>query len=333
MYSISEINNKEKWENFIKDYSPQSYFQSWNWGDVIKTTGSNIKRIGLFHKKELIGLSQITTLKAKRGTFLHIRNGPILKAWNPKSFKILLDYLHQYAKEEEASFIRISPLIPNTQQNIEFVTKFGFRPAPIHAMDGEYVWVLDLNKPEEEILRVMRKTTRYLIKRAQKMGVEVKISNNINDFYSLYRETAKRHGFIEHKEIEEEFNIFSKEGNAILFVGKYHGKLISAAIIVFYQNQAIYRHGASIPSDIPVSYLIQWQGILEAKKRRISIYNFFGIAPPNKTNHPWNGITLFKTGFGGRVISYLHAQDKALSPKYWLNYLVEWTRKVKKGYT
>ena len=56
-------------------------------------------------------------------------------------------------------------------------------------------------------------------------------------------------------------------------------------------------------------------------------YNFWGIAPPDKPKHPWAGLSVFKKGFGGFEEAYLHAQDFPISPKYYLNYVVERVRK------
>ena len=87
-FNIKEFDQKLDWENFILKYSPQSYFQSWNWGEVNKRKGLHLKRVGLFKKKECIGIAQIATVSAKRGTFLHVRNGPILKNWDVKNFSL-----------------------------------------------------------------------------------------------------------------------------------------------------------------------------------------------------------------------------------------------------
>lgn len=331
-YTISEVTDKGAWESFINEHSPQSFFQSWDWGDVSKKEGSVIERVGMYLEKTLVGIAQITTVKAKRGTFLHLRHGPILKNWTKEVLHEFLQYIGEYAKKKNAAFLRISPLITDSHENQILLESFKFRNAPIHAMDGEHVWALDIEITEEELLKNMRKTTRYLIKKAQTVGVKIERSNNIQDFYSLYDHTAKRHGFIQHKGIEEEFRVFGNNKNAILFTGSHDGKLIASAIVVFYGNQAIYRHGASIPSDIPAAYLIQWEAIKEAKKRGFKVYNFWGIAPLDKKSHPWKGISLFKIGFGGRVISYMHAQDKVYSVKYAATFALESIRRIKKGY-
>jgi lipid II:glycine glycyltransferase (peptidoglycan interpeptide bridge formation enzyme) len=107
---------------------------------------------------------------------------------------------------------------------------------------------------------------------------------------------------------------------------------LSAALIIFYNYQAIYHHSASIEQKIPVNYLLQWEIIKEAKKRGKKIYNMWGICPEDKRRHPWKGLTLFKKGFGGRIVEYLHAQDYPLSSFYCTTYIIECLRKYIKGY-
>ena len=70
--------------------------------------------------------------------------------------------------------------------------------------------------------------------------------------------------------------------------------------------------------------------IQEAKKRGCTLYNFWGVSPDNKPKHPWAGLSLFKKGFGGFEETYLHAQDKPLTKKYWLNYIIETVRRLKR---
>lgn len=334
---IKEVVGKDTWEKFISEYSPQSLFQSWNWGDTqqkIKYQGK-IWRFGFYEDDKLIGIAQIFKIEARKGTFLHIRHGPIFQEWKKKYLSFFLHKIRDLAKIEKAVYIRLSPLIANTAENRTFFSSLGFINSPIHAIDGEYCWVLNLKKTEEELLSGMRKTTRYLIKQAQKLGVVIKQTkekSEIGDFLDLYKHTAKRQKFIEHKGVGEEFDIFLKDDQITLFKGYFQNKLIAVALIIFYNHQAIYHHSASIEQRIPVNYLLQWEAIKEAKKRNMSFYNFWGIAPPKKQNHPWKGLTVFKQGFGGETIEYLHAKDLPLSPLYCTTYALEWLRKLRKGY-
>lgn len=332
---IEEIKSKKTWEEFIARYSSVSLFQSWSWGETVKGIKNMVWRLGIYDGEKLIGIVQVVKVQAKKGSFLHLRHGPILSAWKREYVNFLLDHLKNLAKREHAIFIRMSPLIENVDSNKLLCKSFGFINAPIHELDGGYCWVLDLDKTEEELLVNMRKTTRYLIRQAERQGVTLVKSRKVDDledFFLLYEQTAKRHHFVRHTGIEEEFVEFLKDDQIMLFKGFYQKKLLSAALIVFYQNQGIYHHSASIEQRIPVNYLLQWEAIKEAKKQGKAVYNFWGIAPEGRKRHPWRGLSLFKTGFGGRLIEYLHTQDLPLSPLYCTTYMIDWFRKIRKGY-
>lgn len=331
---IKEITSKTVWETFLARYSPQALFQSWNWGEVLFQT-QNLWRWGIYDEGKLIGIALIVIIYAKRGVFLHVRHGPIFAKWNDRYFDFFVKQLTKLAKTKRAVFFRISPLIENNGFNLHLMQKYGLKKSPIHRMDGEVCWVIDLTKNEEEILANMRKTTRYLIRQGQKSNVVItkETENNALDkFLCLYRMTAQRQHFIPHIGIKEEFEIFSKDKSILLFQGFYQNQLLASALIIFYQHQAIYHHSASIQQKIPVNYLLQWEVIKEAKRRKMKVYNMWGIADEANRHHPWLGLTLFKKGFGGEKIEYLHAHDFPLSPIYCATKLFETMRKIWKGY-
>ncbi len=341
MLEIKEVENKNTWEKYIADYSPQSLFQSWNWGEVIKKSQiSNLKsqilwRLGLYKEDILLGIAQVVKVMARRGTFLHVRHGPIITEWKKAYFDVLFDYVKDMGGREKAVFIRISPQLPDSDDNKRFFKDYKFIEAPIPRLDGEVCWVLDLDRSEEELLSGMRKTTRYLIRQAEKLGVKIvksKKTDDLDDFLKIYIETARRHHFVKHTGIKEEYEELLKENNILLFKGYNNDILLSAALIIFYNNQAIYHHSASLQQKIPVNYLLQWEVIKEAKKRGCKIYNLWGIAPNKSSRHPWRGLTLFKQGFGGRQVEFLHALDYPFSMKYCATYTIEWCRKIWRGY-
>jgi peptidoglycan pentaglycine glycine transferase (the first glycine) len=332
--NLQIIEDRIVWESFLHQYSPDALFQSWLWGETQKSCGQKIYRFGIFSGPTLTGIAQACVIKAKRGTFIHVRHGPVFTDYSKTSWQNFVRLLRPVAGKENAWFIRVSPLIPD-RSNSDTLGLTGFIPAPIHAMDAESCWVLDLNRSEDDLLANMRKTTRYDIRHAQKLGVTVTASGSLSDlqkFYSLYEATSKRQGFVRHRGIREEFEIFGKEKKAILYLGYAVNELIAGAIVLYDNTQAVYHHGASITGKIPVSSLIQWQAICDAKKRGIPLYNFWGIAPDDKINHPWRGITLFKKGFGGRQIDYIHAHDFPLSPLYLIPKTIESVRKIMRGY-
>lgn len=332
---IATVESSATWEWFVLQHSPQALFQSWLWGEVQKKSKAQIYRFGFFRGDTLVGVAQAVLVKAKRGSFLHVRHGPIVDSRNIVDWKQIAALLAAEAKKLGCLFVRISPLLPVTKETDRLFRSLRSVPAAIHRMDGEYCWVLDLDKTEEELLSGMRKTIRYEIRKGQKEGVEVFSTTDpkhLKDFFSLYEKTSSRQGFVPHTGIREEFEIFAKAKQAMLYIGKHGKQTTAAAIILYYGNQAIYHHGASVQAKVPVSPVVQWDAILDAKKRGMKVYNFWGIAPESSPNHPWRGITLFKKGFGGREITYSHAQDIPISPLYIVPRAIETIRRLMKGY-
>ncbi|MEX2145322.1 MAG: peptidoglycan bridge formation glycyltransferase FemA/FemB family protein [Candidatus Spechtbacterales bacterium] len=352
--SIREIRDKTTWDDFITAQKDHTFLHSWAWGKLNEAEGDKIWHLGFYDDNRLVVVALVIKVHARRGNFLFVPQGPIFdKNWaNPKSeyrntkqiqnhkFQILdklTNHLKQLAQEEGGvAFIRISPLLEESEENKKMFRDLGFRNAPIY-MHAETAWQLDITKNEDELMMGMRKNTRNLVRRAQKDGVEIFSGVNdefIEEFFKLYKQTAGKHGFTPFSKnyIKEEIKAF--EGSAKIYLAKYKGKTLSTAVIVQQGTGAFYHHGASSPDDtkIPAAYLLQWQAILDAKQNGRTRYNFWGIAKnEDDKKHPWHGLTFFKKGFGGYRTDYMHAQDLPLSPKYWLNYLIEKVRLLKRG--
>lgn len=341
-FEIKEVYNKEVWEGFLSGCQEKTFLSSWNWGEFQKAMGGEIWRFGIFENNNLLSAALVIKIKARRGTFLFVPHGPVVKEQKAENqeqiVELFLNKFRKIAAEEKASFIRIAPIWERNEVNIKTFRDLGFRDAPIH-IHPELTRELDIQPLEEELLSNMRKTTRYLIRQAQKnLDIKIENSNDISaiiEFNKLYQETTDRHHFIPFSldYLKNQFQAFSGDNKITIFLGKYKDEIVSAAIIVFWQNLAFYHHGASSLKypKIPVSYLLQWEAIKEAKRRGCKLYNFWGIVPENKKNHPWTGLTLFKTGFGGYKKEYVKTQDLPLSKGYWLTFIFEKMRKIKRG--
>jgi peptidoglycan pentaglycine glycine transferase (the first glycine) len=347
---LKEITNKQEWESFLSEQTEKTFLQSWNWGEFNSKMGGKIWRFGIYNQEKLISVAFVYKISARRGTFLFIPHGPVvaegLSGQDKKEIlELILVQLSDIAGKEKASFIRVAPIFARNEENENVFLDLGFRQAPIH-MHPEVTWELDITLPEEELLMNMRKTTRYLIRQAEKNpDVEIIISDKIEDlklFWPVYLETAKRHNFVvfSEKYLEAEFDSFIGDKQISIFLGKYKGQVVSAAIFVFWQDMCFYHQSGSLSqfNKIPVSYLLQWQAIKEAKNKGCRTYNFWGIAPDIKTEsdaqkskHPWAGLSLFKMGFGGYVKNYVKTQDLIISNKYWINYIIETFRKRKRN--
>ncbi len=350
---IKEIINQKVWQEFFDKAGSPSFLPSFQWGEFQKSLNYGVVRLGLYSNRKLNAIAQVIKIKSRRGNFLFIPHGPLIKIKNQTSkiknyIEKIKNYLIWIARNENFDFIRVAPVLENTSKNQKIFKDLGFKTAPIY-MHAETIWLLPLNQSEEELLKQMRKTTRYLIKKAQREHVVVEIRTDkkaVDDFYRIYQETAKREKFIPFSKdfIQKEFDAFQKTGDVIFLFGKIKNALnnqpptinqiLASALILFTKSTAFYHQGASLHTKIPVSYLLQWEAIREAKRRGCRFYNFWGIydEKSGRTPKSWQGLTLFKTGFGGHAIRYLPTQDYILTPKYYLTYLWEkilnWKRRI-----
>lgn len=331
---IKEITEKYSWDRFITSCPDYTFLQSWNWGEFNNLRGEKTWRLGIFDGQKQIGACQVLSVSARRGNFLFVPHGPV-PILNKETFKELVNYLKILCRENNGAFLRVSPWIERTGENLELFRELGFRPAPT-IMHTEETWLLSLQETEVTLLSQMRKTHRNLIRRAEKEAVEIEAGSDVKQLkvlYELQLEAATRHNFVPFSEkyLREEFSLFVKDGSARLFLAKHKGEYLAAAIIIFYGKIAFYFQSGSRQTNIPVNYSLQWEVIKEAKRRGCEVYNFWGISAENKSNE--RGLYMFKSGFGGFEKDYLHAQDLVLSPRYWLTNGIEripraWRAKV-----
>ena len=338
---IKEITDKNEWEQFLEKCSQKSFLNSWNWGEFQIARGFKIWRLAIEDNSVLQATALIVKIKARRGTYLLIQHGPVIESLDvgikSKLFKLFIEELTKIGKNEGAIFVRMNPLWKRSQENNQLLKDIGLRVSPMHANAYDATWKLDVSLPEEDLLKNMRKTTRYLIRQAEK-NPEIKIekSEDIKDlavYQELNRQVALRQKFVPFSDnyIKDEFEIFGKDGQSLLFFGKYKEEIVAGALIIFWQGTGYYHQAASLPkyAKLSIPYLLQWEAIKEAKKRGCSLYDFWGYVDPKiNPHHPWAGPTLFKMGYGGEAYEYVHTQDYILSPKYWLTYIFEQLRKI-----
>lgn len=332
-YEIKEITDKDIWESFLLSQNPGTFLQSWNWGETNRLVGYKILRLGVYKGTMLSAIAQLIHQPAKRGTHYLIPGGPVVNYEDEGLVRILLEHIRKVAQENGAWFVRIRPDVKESEKVRSLLKKLGFNPAPMH-LHGENTLILDITKSEDDLLRDMRKTTRYLIRKSLKEGFKINISQNIGDskiLSALQTETVQRHKFVGFSEklFKAQLETFGKDGQAKLYICERGGVPLVSAIIIYYGQKAFYHHSgsSSTSKNTNASYFTQWEIIKNAKNVGIKYYDFWGIAPGDDPKHRFAGVTVFKKGFGGERTDWLHAHDLPLSPNYWLTYGFETIRR------
>ncbi len=331
-FVLKPINEKTQDDFYDAFVGEKTYLQGAKYGSVRQALGEKNIRRGLFLGDQLIGIAQFQKISARRGVYLHLPHGPLIESqYLEPALKFFLEAYQSFGKQEECDFVRVSSLFDPAHQSV--FSEVGYRSAPVHLVNPEKTWVLNLQSAKEDLLAQMKKSTRYEVKRIEKCGIEVSQGNSaehLDIFWALHLETVRRQGFVPFPRsmTEKELDVFGEDVQ--IFSSSIDQKNYSSSIIVFDKNAGYYHQGASSYSKLPVAHATIWSAICEAKSRGCLEFNFWGVCGDDEKKHPWYGLSRFKKGFGGEERNYLHVQDFPLRKKYWLNWFIEKWRKWKK---
>lgn len=335
--NIKLVQSKAEWDICLATFSYTTPFLAWEWLEFETALGNKVKPYGLYDGSKLIGLLPIKYIYAKRGKYLHLRHAPLIHWDIQEEVKAVLLFLKNEGKG--LYFVRISPLLDDTKMYRELLANYRLKPSLTHASDAELTLVIDLTKSQEQLFNELRKTTRQLIVKAQKMNICINMFDNptgLSTFFTNYQETVKRqkwHAYSE-KYIELEVKTFTSANSAYIFTAFYETKPISSAVFITTQSQVIYHHGGSLSDfrQIPAMYLIQWEAIKFFKAKGFKVFNLWGVSPKDQVKHPWHGLSLFKRGFSNQELAFVHAHDLVLNPFGYITRWYEFIEKKLRGY-
>jgi len=279
--------------------------QSPYWAAFMEELGWNALKIGLQDKKQ----------------FVYVRNLPLIGGLlkSPRlATPIPYAELEDLAKEKKAVFAKIEPFENSKEKGLlkELeINNFHFDRWSLHPTK---TIILDLRPDEETLLANMEKDTRYSIRAAQRRGVRVVRSNNLNRFLKLYKSTAKRQKFsIAEKELQTLWDIFSNEGKAFILIAMWNKTDIASCLILHFGKTAYYYHAASLVGykEFFAPYLLIWEAMLVSKSMGLKELDLEGIydhrLPSTKR---WTGFSHFKRGFRGEEVELIGSFVKIYNP-------------------
>lgn len=279
--------------------------QSPYWASFMEELGWDVEKIGPKGKEQLVYLRKVPLL------------GSLLKS--PRLISpIPYSDLDDLAREQKLAFAKIEPFHRSSEKDVLSQLKSNNFIFDRWALHPTKTIVLDLRQDESRLLTNMEKDTRYSVRAAQRRGVRVVRSNDLNRFLKLYKQTAKRHKFmIAEKELRVLWDIFSNEGKAFILVAEWNKADIAACLILHYGKTAYYYHAASQEGykEFYAPYLLIWEAMQTSKALGLKELDLEGVydhrVPSTKT---WVGFSHFKRGFRGEEIELIGSFVKAYNP-------------------
>ena len=196
-----------------------------------------------------VGLTENESLVAATILYSHKRHFGVYEFYSPRGF--LLDYnnlelleeftknVKKFVKKHNGYVLRIDPYVINKQRDldgniveggedntkvVECLERLGYKKVP-KELKEQVGWMFSLDlkdKTEEEILKEMKPGTRNTIRKAEKIGIDVReISyDELDEFQKIMEETSKRKGFSNRKitYYQEMYKLFHDSGEVKYFI-------------------------------------------------------------------------------------------------------------------
>lgn len=328
--------DRETWNNLLLSFPAPHFLQTWEWGEIKEKYGW--KKDFLVWKDGQGNARAACMVLLRSMSFLrgcitfrigYVPRGPLFMNLEDENRQQVLDELQDYAKKQNAVFLKIDPEVisatgmPGEVGEVISEDASGFQNElkkrgwtfSDDQIQFRNTVILDLSHSEEELLTAMKQKTRYNIRLAQKKGVQVRVAEP-DDFpllYQMYLETSLRDGFIirEQQYYLDVWNLFSAQDMARAFIAEVEGDAVAGLFQFYTGKRAWYFYGMSTDKhkEKMPNYLLQWEAIRYAKTKGCTLYDLWG-APDDFTeaDRLWN-VFRFKQGLGGKVQRSIGAWD------------------------
>jgi peptidoglycan pentaglycine glycine transferase (the first glycine) len=317
------------WQSFLKKQSNVHLLQTGEWGELKSAFGWKPVRLIL---DDTTG-AQILFRRLPFGLTLGYMPKPVFSDKLSGIGNQFWKDVDSVCKKNRAVFLKIEPDVWDGDSPLLLGEGLGVSVSP-HNIQPSRTIIISIKETEDEILGRMKQKARYNVRLAEKKGVTVRASNDIEGFHAMMQITGGRDGFGVHSfdYYRRAYELFHPTGACELLVAEFEGRPLAALMVFAHGRRAWYVYGASNDEErnrMP-TYLLQWKAIRWAKARGCEEYDLWGVPDENDTVLEANfearhdglwGVYRFKRGFGGEVKRAAQSYDRVYNPLVYKLYL------------
>ena len=308
MIEITDSPNVKQWGEFVYNHPYGNIFQTPEMAEVYKRT-KNYEPITLAavdsNTGEILAVLQAVVIKEMDGILGSfsarsiIQGGPIFIE-DENGIKVLKLLMEHYNKVAQKKVVYTQIRTMWDTSNIS-----GFLNETGYDYEERLNFLIDLNRPEEEIWRDIHKSRRKGINRSTNKGVvieELCDKELIPIFYDIVDETYKnvKVPVADISLMESAFGLLSSK-MATFYLARCDGKYVGARAVLKYK-ELIYDWYAGASSDhlsLYVNEALVWH-ILKEGANGFVTFDFGGAGKPNEEY----GVREFKRRFGGETVNF-----------------------------
>ena len=326
------------WDQLVLENPDQGHiYQTTEWGAYKRHYGWTPHRLVWDSQGDRVAFQLLAKSATGFGTIWYCPKGPgFFRRYSPHQddsgrFKTFTDELQKYVtqRDSKAFMLMVEPEVFDG----EFSPKqAGWLKSP-HDLQFRATIIVDVDKPDEELLGSFKQKTRYNIRLATKKGVTVEprqaSDEMVDTMYELMRDTQGRAGFFLRP--KEAFGAYwqsmAQAGLGQFFVAVHEGEVLAAEYAFQFGSKAYYKEGGSSGAkrNLMAPYLLQYEVMRWARDRGAKEYDLIAVPPKDKLTpeHHMYGLYQFKSGFNQEITEFIGCWEYPLKPdvhQRWLKF-------------
>ncbi len=319
---MQKVLERDQWNRRVAAHGG-SLLQSWEWGEMQEILG---RKAAYVSTPELLASVFRYELPLGKG-YWYAPHGPVFeKHASAGALEKFAGDMKQHAPGN-AIFLKVEPQLSDTSENAAMLRAAGFRRG--RDTQPSETRLIDLTKPEPELLHEMEHDTRYAIRAAERRGVKVNVARTADEkarafaaFWDLFEVTNARHELHAYdKRYYEAVAKLQGDCHTEIFLAELEKEIIAAAIVAYFGKRAYYLYAASKAGvgKFNAPSLILWEAIRHAKQKFCTVFDTWGVSGTKKK---WASVTAFKKSFGGAAVRTVGTWELPLRPLWYWAYHV-----------
>lgn len=315
MIKITDSFNKKQWDEFVRNHLHGNIFQTSDMAEVYRRT-KNYDPISLAafdqDSGKMLAVVQAVVIReigGLLGSFSArsvIQGGPLFvngKVGLEAVAKLMEHYDDVVRKKAVYTQIR------NMWDTQGIGNSLGY------TYDEHLNFMIDLNRPDEEIWRNIHKSRRKGINRAEKSGISIRRIEGpaeLDECYSLIEETYKnvKVPLADISLLKAAYSTFAPDGTADYYIAMQDGEPVGTRITLKFNGTVFDWYAGSKKGAAYVDEALVWH-ILKENAGKQQLFDFGGAGHPEK---PY-GVREFKRRFGGEEVNFgrygkVHGKNK-----------------------
>ncbi|MFZ2025447.1 MAG: peptidoglycan bridge formation glycyltransferase FemA/FemB family protein [Microgenomates group bacterium] len=169
--------------------------------------------------------------------------------------------------------------------------------------------LVNVTPTEEKIFSSLEPAKRRAVRRAEKYGISISSSNDIDDLIAIKSKAAGTFGSMTTYGIDKLWNIFYKKQQSHILLAKTSEKKVVGGVLLLLSGSTCYYWIAGATKKGKHMFaptLLVWEALKFAHGKKCTYFDFVGVWDERKPKQytEWKGFTKFKEGFGGKELYY-----------------------------